>query len=109
MRHFFSFIFIGLTACSFAQDSTHFLSQISTEDEYAILKGNPNTSKFGEVDAVKVLYDIQNDQYLLYQFRLLQLPCFFLHGLPRLRQKQLEIQLQQLHHQRQEGLFNGDH
>ena len=55
MRHFFSFIFICLTACSLGQDSTHFLSQISTEDEYAILKGNPNTSKFGEVDAVKVL------------------------------------------------------
>ena len=61
MRHFFSFIFIGLTACSFAQDSTHFLSKISSEDEYALLKGDPNTSKFGEVDAVKVLYDIQND------------------------------------------------
>ncbi|MDB3904891.1 PEP/pyruvate-binding domain-containing protein [Crocinitomicaceae bacterium] len=61
MRCFFSFIFISLIACSFGQDSTHFLSEISTEDEYGILKGNPNTSKFGQVDAVKVLYDIKKD------------------------------------------------
>ena len=62
MRFFFSFIFVYWIACSLGQDSTHFLSKISTEDEYALLKGNPNTSKFGEVDAVKVLYDIQSDR-----------------------------------------------
>ncbi|MDC3309019.1 PEP/pyruvate-binding domain-containing protein [Crocinitomicaceae bacterium] len=50
-----------MSTYSFSQDSTHFLSQISSEDEYALLKGDPNTSKFGEVDAVKVLYDIIND------------------------------------------------
>ena len=61
MRRFFSFILICMSTYSFSQDSTHFLSQISSEDEYALLKGDPNTSKFGEVDAVKVLYDIKND------------------------------------------------
>ena len=61
MRRFFSFILICMSTYSFSQDSTHFLSQISSEDEYALLKGDPNTSKFGEVDAVKVLYDIIND------------------------------------------------
>ena len=61
MRRFFTFILICMSTYSFSQDSTHFLSQISSEDEYALLKGDPNTSKFGEVDAVKVLYDIKND------------------------------------------------
>ena len=44
-----------------SQDSVKYLSLISTEEEYAILKGNPNTSKFGEVDAIKVLYDLNTD------------------------------------------------
>ena len=61
MRRFFTFILICMSTYSFSQHSTHFLSQISSEDEYALLKGDPNTSKFGEVDAVKVLYDIKND------------------------------------------------
>ena len=46
---------------SIAQDTINCLSVISNEEEYSLLKGNPNTSKFGEVDAVKVLYDLQND------------------------------------------------
>ena len=44
-----------------SQDSLKYLSLISTEEEYALLKGNPNTSKFGEVDAIKVLYDLNTD------------------------------------------------
>jgi pyruvate,water dikinase len=44
-----------------SQDSIKYLSLISTEQEYALLKGNPNTSKFGEVDAIKVLFDLNTD------------------------------------------------
>ena len=44
-----------------SQESVKYLSFISTEEEYALLKGNPNTSKFGEVDAIKVLYDLHTD------------------------------------------------
>ena len=44
-----------------SQDSIKYLSLISAEEEYAILKGNPNTSKFGEVDAIKVLFDLNTD------------------------------------------------
>jgi hypothetical protein len=55
-------LFVLLTLnLSVAQDTINCLSFISNEEEYSLLKGNPNTSKFGEVDAVKVLYDLQND------------------------------------------------
>ena len=55
-------LFVLLTLnLSYAQDTIDCLSIISNEEEYALLKGRPNTSKFGEVDAVKVICDLQND------------------------------------------------
>ncbi|MBL6661194.1 MAG: hypothetical protein ISP70_06825 [Crocinitomicaceae bacterium] len=57
--HFY-IVFLGIFFVR-SQESVKYLNSISTEEEYAILKGNPNTSKFGEVDAVKVLYDLNTD------------------------------------------------
>ena len=61
MRHLLYVIILSTASWSYSQDSLHYLSSISIQEDFASLKGNPNTSKFGEVDAVKVLYDIQND------------------------------------------------
>jgi len=55
------FISISLAFVLRSQDTVHYLQNISTEAEYVLLKGNPNTSKFGEVDALKVLYDLKSD------------------------------------------------
>ncbi len=59
----FKILCIALTLNLFvrAQDTVHCLQNISSETEYELLKGNPNTSKFGEVDALKVLYDLKSD------------------------------------------------
>ena len=57
---YFYIVFLSIFLAR-SQDSTKYLSLISTEEEYALLKGNPNTSKFGEVDAIKVLYDLHTD------------------------------------------------
>ena len=51
LLHFY-IVFISIFLAR-SQDSIKYLSLISTEEEYALLKGNPNTSKFGEVDAIK--------------------------------------------------------
>ena len=61
MRHLLVVIILSTASWSYSQDSLHYLSSISNQEDFASLKGNPNTSKFGEVDAVKVLYDLQND------------------------------------------------
>ena len=59
----FTILCIAITLNLFvrSQDTIHCLQNIFTEAEYALLKGNPNTSKFGEVDALKVLYDLKSD------------------------------------------------
>ena len=61
MRYLLHLIILITASWSYSQDSLHYLSSISNEEDFALLKGNPNTSKFGEVDAVKVLYDIDSD------------------------------------------------
>ena len=61
MKHLLYVIILITASWSYSQDSLHCLSLISNEEDFKLLKGKPNTSKFGEVDALKVLYDIQNE------------------------------------------------
>ena len=42
--------------------STRYLPELNSVQEFQALKGRPNTSKFGKVEAVKIVYDRQADQ-----------------------------------------------
>lgn len=69
MKQYFIFfpitLFIIASLCfsfSSEQTSPKYVTQINTFKEFENLRGNPLSSKYGEVDAVKVVYDIKAKQ-----------------------------------------------
>ena len=77
MKIYIVIISICIAVCSFSQSKTHYLSNISSEEDYSLLKGKPNTSKFGDVDALKVLYDLQTDHIYFINSNLYDLHVHF--------------------------------
>ena len=57
---FFLFVILLISSCSTAQTPPKYLTQINNKEEFNMLFGNPLSNKYGEVDAVKVVYDIQS-------------------------------------------------
>lgn len=42
--------------------TTRYVESLSTMEQFQALKGRPNTSKFGQVEAVKIAYDLSSEQ-----------------------------------------------
>jgi len=61
MNFVFYIIFFCFCCSINAQKKIHHLSDLSTNLDFQTIKGSPNTNKFVEVDAVKVIYDIKHD------------------------------------------------
>ena len=61
MKLKYNVLFILITTVNFCFGQAHFLPNINTNNEFNQLKGKPNTSKFGQVDALKVLLDLKTD------------------------------------------------
>jgi phosphoenolpyruvate synthase/pyruvate phosphate dikinase len=53
-------IILSFNCCSSAQTPTKYLTQLHNKVEFDLLSGNPLSSKYGEVNSVKVVYDIEN-------------------------------------------------
>ncbi len=56
------FIFILLNNCSTAQKPPKYLNELTNISDFNLLNGKPLSSKYGEVEAVKVVYDIEKDK-----------------------------------------------
>lgn len=56
-----SLALVFVFSCSNAQKPPKFLSQLTSKEDFKTLDGNPLSKKYGEVDAIKVVYDIKND------------------------------------------------
>ena len=61
MKLKFIVLFILIITVDFCLGQVYFLPSINTKTEFNLLKGKPNTSKFGQVDAMKVLLDLKTD------------------------------------------------
>ena len=55
------FVFTLVFSCSNAQKPPKFLNELSSIEDFKTLDGKPLSKKYGEVDAIKVVYDIKND------------------------------------------------
>lgn len=56
-----SFLLILIFSCSNAQKPPKYLNELTSKEDFKTLDGNPLSKKYGEVDAVKVVYDIKQD------------------------------------------------
>jgi pyruvate, water dikinase len=56
------FIFLLFSGCSNAQPKPKFLEVLNNKSAFNLLSGNPLSNKYGEVDAIKVVYEIETNK-----------------------------------------------